>query len=168
MSPARLTLSDLPALEGMWTAMDSKLQKQPQQQPPVVEDDLDLADDIKTLWDTRWKSAVSSPKSRLHCPAPAKQDQGQNLALLPPPPPTHLPQYSSSRQKVHGPLNKITVQAWRASLSRCLISRCRPALCLAHRARRDICPLARIHQGLSGPRRDPRRGRPRCPRHQKP
>lgn len=65
MSPARLTLSDHPALEGLWSTMGSKLQNQPQQQRPVAEDDLDLADDIKTLWDSRWKSAVSLPEPLL-------------------------------------------------------------------------------------------------------
>lgn len=45
------------ALRGLWTAHGSKRQMHMEEEKR--ESDLDLADDLKTLWDKRWKSAVS-------------------------------------------------------------------------------------------------------------
>lgn len=55
MSPARLDY--FPTPEGsLCGSLPLKALK-----PRKEETDIDLVDDIKTLWETRWKSAVSCP-----------------------------------------------------------------------------------------------------------
>lgn len=60
MSPARLSVEDMSEAElsfdGVWAAQPNKKQKM----QPNNEEHLDMYDDLQTLWETRWKSAVST------------------------------------------------------------------------------------------------------------
>lgn len=62
MSPARISIEDMSESElssqGMWCAQPYKKQKM-QHEP----EDIDLVDDLETLWETRWKLAVSRSTS---------------------------------------------------------------------------------------------------------
>lgn len=60
MSPARLSVEDMSEAElsfdGVWAAQPNKKQKM----QPNNEEHLDMYDDLHTLWEKRWKSAVSN------------------------------------------------------------------------------------------------------------
>lgn len=71
MSPARLSVEEMSEIElsyeGVWAAQPNKKQKmQPNNNSNNNEEHLDMYDDIETLWETRWKSAVSKKKQKLH------------------------------------------------------------------------------------------------------
>lgn len=63
MSPARLSIEELPQVElsfqRMWSDQPNKKQKM-QPNNEIV----DMFDDIEALWETKWKSAVSKPNIR--------------------------------------------------------------------------------------------------------
>lgn len=93
MSPARLSIEEMSESElsfngDMWSAQPNKKQKMQH-----AKTDIDLVDDLETLWETKWKSAVST-------------------YLLSPPTPTNFVCHMQPRPKCLGfpPCHKRTLQ----------------------------------------------------------